>query len=128
MIAFHPIIQKWFAERYGEPTDIQALAWPRIAQGQHLLITAPTGSGKTLTAFLWALNRFATRSGDTAASDRYLDVLHHLTHRSFRPIRQLRIETINSEAAVSSPYLACIEARFDIIRDYKSVVIQRAFQ
>jgi len=351
MVAFHPIIQKWFAERYGKPTDIQALAWPRIALGQHLLITAPTGSGKTLTAFLWALNRFATgdlatgktrilyisplkalnndirknlidpltelrslfdaadtpfpdinvatRSGDTAASersrmlrkppeilittpeslnlllssrggknllydidtlildeihavvdskrgvyfmymtdtpkatktsnlredllqevvsghffdhipgpqfmtphslryfqedscdqvlflnaadpispsglglgihgdhlprriasnylvlhgdqlvlsvakrgkelrfyvehdasdiDRYLDVLHHLTHRSFRPIKQLRIETINSEAAVSSPYLACIEDRFNIIRDYKSVVIQRAFQ
>jgi len=64
MVAFHPIIQKWFAERYGKPTDIQALAWPRIALGQHLLITAPTGSGKTLTAFLWALNRFAT--GDLA--------------------------------------------------------------
>ena len=65
---------------------------------------------------------------DASDIDRYLDVLHHLTHRSFRPIKQLRIETINSEAAVSSPYLACIEDRFNIIRDYKSVVIQRAFQ
>ena len=64
MVAFHPIIQNWFAERYGEPTDIQTLSWPRIKEAQHLLITAPTGSGKTLTAFLWALNRFAT--GDLA--------------------------------------------------------------
>jgi ATP-dependent helicase Lhr and Lhr-like helicase len=30
-----------------------------IAAGEHVLATAPTGSGKTLTAFLWALNRFA---------------------------------------------------------------------
>jgi ATP-dependent Lhr-like helicase len=57
---FHPLIQKWFSEQVGTPTDIQAQSWPRIAEGRHVLLTAPTGSGKTLTAFLWALNRFAT--------------------------------------------------------------------
>ena len=55
---FHPIIQNWFDEKYGEPTDIQQQSWPRIADRENLLITAPTGSGKTLTAFLWTLNRF----------------------------------------------------------------------
>ena len=54
---FHPLVRRWFAERVGEPTDVQADAWPRIAAGEHLLVTAPTGSGKTLTAFLWALDR-----------------------------------------------------------------------
>ncbi len=54
---FHPLIRKWFAERMGEPTDVQRLAWPRIAAGKHVLVTAPTGSGKTLAAFLWALDR-----------------------------------------------------------------------
>ncbi|MGD0229431.1 MAG: DEAD/DEAH box helicase, partial [Syntrophorhabdales bacterium] len=44
----------------GEPTDIQAKAWPVIAGGAHALVTAPTGSGKTLTAFLWAINQLAT--------------------------------------------------------------------
>ncbi len=53
---FHPLIQKWFRERLGAPTDIQAKAWPEIARGSHVLATAPTGSGKTLTAFLWAIN------------------------------------------------------------------------
>jgi ATP-dependent Lhr-like helicase len=54
---FHPLIRKWFAERVGEPTEVQRLAWPRIAAGEHVLVTAPTGSGKTLAAFLWALDR-----------------------------------------------------------------------
>ncbi|MBU1079945.1 MAG: DEAD/DEAH box helicase, partial [Spirochaetes bacterium] len=60
--SFHPLVRSWFAERYGEPTPVQAEAWPLIAGGGHVLASAPTGSGKTLTAFLGALSRFA--SGD----------------------------------------------------------------
>ena len=54
---FAPPIAEWFGERYGEPTDVQNQAWPRIAAGEHVLLTAPTGSGKTFAAFLWALDR-----------------------------------------------------------------------
>lgn len=57
---FHPLIRKWFKEKVGSPTDIQKQAWPLIAEGEHVLITAPTGSGKTLTAFLWALQKLIT--------------------------------------------------------------------
>jgi ATP-dependent helicase Lhr and Lhr-like helicase len=57
---FHPLLQGWFDNKYLSPTDVQQRAWPRIATGEHLLITAPTGSGKTLTAFLWSINRFVT--------------------------------------------------------------------
>jgi len=56
---FHPTIADWFKERFGEPTDVQRQAWPKIADGRHVLITAPTGSGKTLTAFLWAIHQLA---------------------------------------------------------------------
>lgn len=57
---FHPLISKWFIEKYKTPTDIQEKSWPLIAGGKHVLITAPTGSGKTLTAFLWAINELVT--------------------------------------------------------------------
>lgn len=65
---FHPIIQQWFTEKYGEATEIQDKAWPLIARGKHLLITAPTGSGKTLTAFLWAINCFVTGKLETGST------------------------------------------------------------
>ena len=58
--SFHPLIRKWFTERLGVPTSIQSRAWPEIARGRHVLVTAPTGSGKTLTAFLWAINQLVT--------------------------------------------------------------------
>ncbi|MBX3706034.1 MAG: DEAD/DEAH box helicase [Pseudomonadales bacterium] len=60
LASFAPAVRDWFVETFGAPTAAQAQAWPRIAAGGHVLVTAPTGSGKTLTAFLWALNAFAT--------------------------------------------------------------------
>ena len=65
---FLPALQAWFSQRFAAPTAVQQQAWPRIAAGEHVLATAPTGSGKTLTAFLWALHQFATgawRPGQT---------------------------------------------------------------
>ncbi|HPN82911.1 MAG TPA: DEAD/DEAH box helicase, partial [Spirochaetota bacterium] len=57
---FHPLIGQWFAAEVGTPTDVQTRAWPVIARGEHVLATAPTGSGKTMAAFLWALDRLLT--------------------------------------------------------------------
>ncbi|MBK5258997.1 MAG: DEAD/DEAH box helicase [Thermoanaerobaculia bacterium] len=54
---FHPAVHEWFGASFPEPTRAQQLGWPSIASGQWTLICAPTGSGKTLTAFLWALDR-----------------------------------------------------------------------
>jgi ATP-dependent Lhr-like helicase len=57
LAAFHPVIQRWFSERLGEPSAPQVQGWPAIAEGHDVLIAAPTGSGKTLSAFLSALDR-----------------------------------------------------------------------
>ena len=48
---------------FAGPTPPQALGWPAIARGQSTLILAPTGSGKTLTAFLWCINRLMFDAG-----------------------------------------------------------------
>ena len=58
--AFHPLIRQWFTERVGTPTDVQEKAWPEIAQNRHVLVTAPTGCGKTLAAFLWSIDQLIT--------------------------------------------------------------------
>ncbi|HSI47532.1 MAG TPA: DEAD/DEAH box helicase [Ideonella sp.] len=58
---FHPAVQAWFDQTFPAPTPAQAAAWPAIQRGQHTLVAAPTGSGKTLTAFLAALDALVRR-------------------------------------------------------------------
>src|SRR5690349_8091771 len=57
---FSPATRAWFTGSFSEPTTAQAGAWGAISSGQHALVVAPTGSGKTLSAFLWALDRLAS--------------------------------------------------------------------
>jgi ATP-dependent Lhr-like helicase len=56
LAAFHPAVATWFANTFPEPTAAQVAAWPAIRSGRHTLVAAPTGSGKTLTAFLSAID------------------------------------------------------------------------
>jgi ATP-dependent helicase Lhr and Lhr-like helicase len=55
--AFHPLIRRWFLERFEGPTPPQQEGWASIVRGHATLIAAPTGSGKTLAAFLWSIDR-----------------------------------------------------------------------
>mgnify|MGYP000153249910 CR=1 FL=1 len=57
---FSPAVRAWFETSFPAPTPPQEQGWPAIAQGDHSLILAPTGSGKTLSAFLWAIDRLTS--------------------------------------------------------------------
>ena len=59
---FHPITARWFREVFDGPTAPQIEGWPAIARGESTLILAPTGTGKTLTAFLWCLDKLMLRT------------------------------------------------------------------
>jgi len=58
----HPLIQEWFIQKFGTPTEPQEQGWPHILAGRTTLISAPTGSGKTLAAFLACIDRLVRKA------------------------------------------------------------------
>ena len=95
---FHPIIQKWFSETLGTPSEPQKRGWPAIATGDHTLILAPTGTGKTLAAFLWELNQLILAGLESPLPNAVqilyvspLKALNNDIHRNLeRPLAELR--------------------------------------
>ncbi len=64
---FHPAVRRWFEGRFPEgPSAPQRAGWPAIARREHTLIAAPTGSGKTLSAFLVCIDELYRRARDRA--------------------------------------------------------------
>ncbi len=59
---FEPITARWFEQTLGKPTPVQQEAWPAIAAGEHTLVSAPTGTGKTLSAFLVFIDRLKAQA------------------------------------------------------------------
>jgi ATP-dependent Lhr-like helicase len=55
-------VQDWFVPRFGTPTEPQEQGWPHILAGRTTLISAPTGSGKTLSAFLACIDRLVRKA------------------------------------------------------------------
>src|SRR6516162_1071549 len=65
---FHAAVREWFVSVFPAPTRPQALGWPAIARGDSTLILAPTGTGKTLAAFLWCVDRLMFSPAPSEAS------------------------------------------------------------
>lgn len=70
---FHKHTARWFADSIGTPTAVQEAAWPAIASGDHTLVSAPTGTGKTLSAFLVFIDRLMSMAREgTLKQELYL--------------------------------------------------------
>ncbi len=76
-------VAEWFRRRFGAPTAAQRLAWPAVAAGRHLLLSAPTGAGKTLAAFLPILGEL-TQPRSPSVFCLYIAPLKALTNDIFR--------------------------------------------
>src|SRR5436309_10267599 len=89
---FHPVVARWFVERFTAPTAPQEAGWVEIAAGHHTLIAAPTGSGKTLAAFLWSINQLLERHLDGGLPDKtlvvYISPLKALSNDIERNLRE----------------------------------------
>jgi len=72
---FHPITAQWFRAAFEGPTAPQIEGWPAIARGESTLILAPTGTGKTLTAFLWCIDKLMLQ-GTTDGAPRGCRVIY----------------------------------------------------
>ena len=84
LAVFSEPTRAWFTSAFAAPTAPQTEGWPAIVAGDHTLVCAPTGTGKTLAAFLWAIDRLMSR--DTAVSDGGTRVLY------VSPLRALAVD------------------------------------
>src|SRR5262245_32897909 len=110
---FHPVIQRWFLGRFSAPTEPQRQGWPPIAAGAHTLIAAPTGSGKTLTAFLAAIDRLLKEAvrGELANELRvvYVSPLRALSNDMHRNL-EVPLAEITALAVADYPDIVPIRA------------------
>src|SRR5215510_3343354 len=71
-------VRAWFVQRFGQPTAAQRAAWPILANGRNLLLSAPTGTGKTLAAFAPLLGELLTLPPTVSVRCLYLTPLKAL--------------------------------------------------
>ena len=83
--SFSAPTRSWFEATFAAPTPAQTGAWQSIAAGRNALVVAPTGSGKTLSAFLWSLDRLATASPPS-------DKLHRCRVLYVSPLKALAVD------------------------------------
>jgi len=113
-----PPVPQWFRRRFGDPTEIQRAAWSRLSSGQHLLLSAPTGTGKTLAAFLPILvasGEWRVTSEDAFHAPRatrhsprclYVSPLKALSNDTYRTLTSHIEELASLSCGVRAPTLA----------------------
>ena len=111
---FSAPVRDWFTEAFAEPTPPQLQGWPAIAAGDHTLILAPTGTGKTLSAFLWAIDRLSVEPVPDDPLNRtrvlYVSPLRALAvdvNKNLRdPLEGIEAVALRNGASVNTPTVA----------------------
>ena len=89
---FEPLIEKWFNSKFDDLTPPQSMAVPLIHNKENVLVSSPTGSGKTLTAFLSIINDFLKLDRENEFEDGvhaiYVSPLKALANDIDRNLRQ----------------------------------------
>lgn len=99
---FHPVVREWWLEAFGSNdclfTPPQRQAVPLIWQGKNVLICSPTGSGKTLSAFISIINQLFVMAAEEKLANSvyclYISPLKSLAndiHRNLsRPLSEIQ--------------------------------------
>ncbi len=96
----HPVVEAWFRAKFGEVTEAQAMAVPVIHSRGSVLVSSPTGSGKTLTAFMSIINELTLLDQKGELEDRiyavYISPLKALANdineNLLRPLKEISSE------------------------------------
>jgi ATP-dependent Lhr-like helicase len=95
----HPVIAEWFSDKFGTVTEAQSMAVPLIHRMESVLVSSPTGSGKTLTAFLSIVNELTLLADEGKLEDRiyavYVSPLKALANdineNLLRPLKEISL-------------------------------------
>ncbi|QDB78830.1 ATP-dependent helicase [Georgenia wutianyii] len=106
LAGFSAPTRAWFAGAFAAPTAAQTGAWEAVRAGDHALVVAPTGSGKTLSAFLWSVDRLLT--GEDPPPERrarvvYVSPLKALAADVERNLRSPLVGITRAAAASGTP-------------------------
>lgn len=110
---FNKSTKQWFINNLGNPTKVQEEAWPEIAKGRHTLVSAPTGTGKTLTAFLVFIDGLLEQASEGSLKEElqliYISPLKSLAgdirENLKRPLEGILAEMSNMASQSTNPKL-----------------------
>lgn len=120
---FSEPVAAWFADAFDTPTEAQNQAWPVIGSGQNTLVVAPTGSGKTLCAFLSAIDqlmaakavRSSERNPDGGKAGRASASVHGVTVLYISPLKALGVDVVkNLEAPLDGIRQRCAKLHGEV--------------
>ncbi|MDE1856801.1 MAG: ATP-dependent helicase [Candidatus Micrarchaeota archaeon] len=93
----NPYVREWFGKNFDELTPPQKFSFKLISESRNILITAPTGSGKTMSGFLSIISKLFDYSLAGTLEDRVyciyvspLRALNNDIHRNLqRPLEEI---------------------------------------